>query len=99
MATEDKEQVLVAMEGEIGSFERLIEFAKECGFKTLLAADERSATLIRDPIVHIPHLSRLVTVGPQAGPTGRVHMVGCSNRSSPSHQQISVVSGYYSIFS
>jgi hypothetical protein len=30
MATEDKEQVLVAMEGEISSFERLIEFAKEC---------------------------------------------------------------------
>jgi hypothetical protein len=61
--------------------------------------DERSATLIRDPIVHIPHLSRLVTVGPQAGPTGRVHMVGCSNRSPPSHQQLSVVSGYYSIIS
>jgi hypothetical protein len=33
--------------------------------------DERSATLIRDPIVHI--LSGLVTVRPQAGPTGRVH--------------------------
>jgi hypothetical protein len=41
MATEDKEQVLVTMEGDISSFERLIEFAKECGFKTLLAAMPR----------------------------------------------------------
>jgi len=44
MATEDKEQVLVAMEGEISNFERLIELAKECGFKTLLAATPRDLT-------------------------------------------------------
>jgi hypothetical protein len=38
MATENKEQVLVAMEGEISNFEKLIKFAKESGFKTLLTA-------------------------------------------------------------
>ena len=38
MATENKEQVLVAMEGDISNFEKLIELAKECGFKILLAA-------------------------------------------------------------
>ena len=32
MATENKEQVLVAMEGEISNFEKLIKLAKECGF-------------------------------------------------------------------
>jgi 16S rRNA G1207 methylase RsmC len=42
MATENKEQVLVAMEGEISNFERLIELAKECGFKILLAAMPRN---------------------------------------------------------
>jgi hypothetical protein len=34
--------VLVAMEGEISNFERLIELAKECGFKILLAAMPRN---------------------------------------------------------
>jgi len=34
--------VLVAMEGEITNFERLIELAKECGFKILLAAMPRN---------------------------------------------------------
>jgi hypothetical protein len=41
MATENKEHVLVAMEGEISNFEKLIKFAKECGFKTLLTAMPR----------------------------------------------------------
>jgi hypothetical protein len=30
MATEDKEQVLAALEGEINNLEELIELAKEC---------------------------------------------------------------------
>jgi hypothetical protein len=34
--------VLVTMEGEISNFERLIELAKECGFKILLAAMPRN---------------------------------------------------------
>ena len=34
--------MLVAMEGEISNFERLIELAKECGFKILLAAMPRN---------------------------------------------------------
>lgn len=34
--------MLVAMEGEITNFERLIELAKECGFKILLAAMPRN---------------------------------------------------------
>jgi hypothetical protein len=38
MATENKEQVIVAMEGDISNFEKLIKLAKECGFKTILAA-------------------------------------------------------------
>jgi hypothetical protein len=41
MATEDKEQVLVAREGEISNPEGLIELAKECGYKTPLAAITR----------------------------------------------------------
>ena len=41
MATENKEQVLVTMEGDISNFEKLIKLAKECGFKTLLAAMPR----------------------------------------------------------
>ena len=60
MATEDKEQVLVAMEGEISSFERLIEFAKECGFKTLLAAmprDLRRAEAELAEILALPDLN------------------------------------------
>jgi hypothetical protein len=43
--------------------------------------DERSVTLIRDPIVHfhiypVQSLSRCKS----AGPIGRVHMVSCSDR-------------------
>ena len=34
--------MLSAMEGEISNFERLIELAKECGFKTLLSAMPRN---------------------------------------------------------
>ena len=41
MATENKEQVLVAMEGDISNVEKLINLAKECGFKTLFAAMPR----------------------------------------------------------
>ena len=41
MATENKEQVFVAMEGDIGNAEKLIKLAKECGFKTLFAAMPR----------------------------------------------------------
>ena len=41
MATENKEQVLVAMEGDISNFEKLTKLAKECGFKTLFAAMPR----------------------------------------------------------
>ena len=41
MATENKKQVLVAMEGDISNVEKLIKLAKECGFKTLFAAMPR----------------------------------------------------------
>lgn len=41
MATDNKEQVLVAMKGDISSVEELIKLAKECGFKTLFAAMPR----------------------------------------------------------
>jgi hypothetical protein len=41
MATEDKEQVLVALEGEMSNLKDLIELAKERGFKTSLAAMTR----------------------------------------------------------
>ena len=41
MATENKEQVLVAMEGDISNFEKLIKLAKGCGLKTILAAMSR----------------------------------------------------------
>jgi hypothetical protein len=41
MATEDKEQVLVALEGEMRNLKDLIELAKERGFKTPLAAVAR----------------------------------------------------------
>ena len=41
MATDNKEQVLVTMEGDISNFEKLIKLAKECGFKTLFAAMPR----------------------------------------------------------
>jgi hypothetical protein len=41
VATENKEQVLMAMKGEISNFEKLIKLAKECGFKTLLTAMPR----------------------------------------------------------
>jgi hypothetical protein len=42
--------------------------------------DERSVTLIRDPIVHI-HIYPVQSLSPlQAAATGRVYMVVCSNR-------------------
>jgi uncharacterized protein YrzB (UPF0473 family) len=41
MATENKEQVLVAMEGDISNFEKLTKLNKECGFKTLFVAMPR----------------------------------------------------------
>jgi hypothetical protein len=41
MATEDKEQVLVVLEGEMSNLKDLIELAKERGFKTPLAAMTR----------------------------------------------------------
>jgi Flp pilus assembly protein TadD len=41
MATGDKEQVLVALEGEMSDLKDLIELAKERGFKTPLAAMTR----------------------------------------------------------
>ena len=41
MATDNKEHVLVAMEGDISNFEKLTKLAKECGFKTLFAAMPR----------------------------------------------------------
>ncbi len=43
MATENKEQVLVAMEGEISNFEKLIKLAKECSLKTVLTAMPRDS--------------------------------------------------------
>jgi hypothetical protein len=42
MATGDKEQVLVALEGEMSNLKDLIEPAKERGFKTALAAMTRN---------------------------------------------------------
>ena len=57
MPTENKEQVLVAMEGEISNFEKLIKFAKECGFKTLLTATPRDLEAGRSGIGRDPRFS------------------------------------------
>jgi hypothetical protein len=61
MATGDKEQVLVALEGEMSDLKDLIELAMAMTADN----DEWSVTLIRAPIVHI---CRSVIVGPHCQP-------------------------------
>jgi hypothetical protein len=57
MATNDKEQVIVALEGEINNLKELNELARERGFKTPLAAMIRNLKQAEAKFAEIPSLA------------------------------------------
>jgi hypothetical protein len=63
MATNDKEQVIVALEGEINNLKELNELARERGFKTHSRQCHSEKTTSVDFV--LPTASRLVPAGHQ----------------------------------